>query len=1391
MFGAKDNVPHKNIYKRYVSGEHDRQFFNNEAEKEGHIKLRPLSGQFDVVQRTTAHRSVEFLRSAFQKSSFFGGFDSVLFGNVITALYKHEDTNKLCAISITKYGTNVYENIMLEKSSRFWPACENLDPEHRSSNVRRALAITNLKNFNKLWNNKGSLTFVMPWDETNAGALASKMTIINHIPSTDIGDLILTFDLVQGLSMSNLVVDVIYDNDSDDKKIVEDNNTLVTILGKQMEQLFDPLLEYSPQALDYVYVPSTRNPATQTPEVENIIKELVEVQSRYTMDMVAVLQDFIIPLRVHILSDPNSVSIGAMKVNAVFPPTIDEITRINCIFNNSLLLAAKLGYEEVFEVLSSFLPFFFKALVRHQANTRSFPSRFESFVEYNYSYAFGNKSINRLDFTPETVKNIIMDSVLELHKLKSIIEKLFHSLSQDLLPEAREHLQPKFDKIMGTIRAIINGDELTDSSKKRVLTPSGKILALFVSDWPQSLHFGWISRKVIAVHELKDIAATEDRFGNTNLLIIFSDYIVILEVHHDSGTDSKIPLPEILMNSLMNQVQLPPASILPKMRAIFWCDVQQVLTKSYQSPFGNCLTIMTYGQNRFRPVKSGHLPTSLSYAMLLSSDSLRACNKIMSHICKAQIMHKSTPFHLFQYESPSFTRFYCAHGFREYLNEVSKSVVSILLNIDKSTIHEVFETNPQILIVFSISFVDKKMIQVVGLNRDNNFKVEQQVAASELNAFFEDHLSKAMDALMHSSSFATVITKANESCISQMIESFPTLTSEQTVVSIHDSAPDPIPEAKQKSPSIRSEQPTENKSRRKSRASLSGLLGALRNKHDGSSFVSSARRSGAQKTIANSGIPRGKKPAFKSLYKIDPALEEASTATSVVSQDVDSCPREYLVERPGTSSMEVVPQPRVASRFTTTSSHYTSASKNLEDADITSAEEFLTNLLEEFEQTKSGYIISDELINVKDVDTEQGVSSYDEIPNKASFCSEQKNSEQTLPSEIEKAAIDLQLLVRKESSFFPSSKQQPVYRSLLTPSTPQLSEDGGTKNAIPQSIEYSKVPNKISPQKTFSKQTALPQLVETPTHEVRQEEPRHVESTDIVPELKSASVTSHQPSKILSPEIAARYSAYDLLPISIFDKDDDANWTALPRDSCSDLQAELSDAMTRLQNRAYSNTPKPQGPITMQPFIMTEASSDETSSTLEAITYVAESSNSSQGAPELEPESCVQEKADKPATQILDFDFVDDFCKDLERSFSVFGIDFGASDDILPSTIDESTNSHKLSFVSDHEAKKASHFEGMNPLSSSEEEEYYSSHDYNATVDRHFGKNSWDEDSDASPKSVPLSDITLFNESLWASKALDAEFDGVTAKHFDLDTPPESLASLEYLSDIFTGRVTL
>lgn len=746
-----------NVYKRYVSGEHDKHHFEQLLlpQNKNHIKLRPLSGQFDVAPNNHIMiRSTKEWLQVFPSAAFFSGYDPILFGYVVTVVYKNVSTSKISAVSITKFGCNVYENIILDSSSRFWPACDNLTPDHRTSNVRKALAISNLKNFNKLWNNRGIVEFTRPWDETNAGALASAMRLMDGYTPSELGERLLSLGLLQVLSIDSVLIDIIYDNVNGGERITAQNNALVSLLGTQMDQLFDPLLEYSPQTMDYAYTPpldtNSSDPLLRSHLINEIIKELLMVQTNYTMGLVDILQDLVIPLRVSLLSEAAiDTSPGSIRVNLVFPPTIDEIARINCILHNSLKAAQKYGYSEIFEVMANLLPYFYKAFVRHQANIRKFNQKLLKFLKNND--ILSDNLLNRKSYTAQQVESIISGSVFELPKIKLIVTRLYEAVvSEQENFDARDNnskLHHNYKVILETIDALGFNEEVAEQpAKKRIFTPSGRLLLELAKGWPEELSFGWGSRKVLAVYEVRPILSE-----GLELLVVFNDHILFLEVAEPSSGTAPLKLADVLMNSLINKVPLPKLSYNPDLKVKYWCNIDRLIVKSFDGVKGKSLSLTTYGGNSFK-LRDQVKPTfSLVYDFVDNTESATSCSKIMNSITKAQILHKATAFHLFKHSDDELNRFYCAHDKLEYQTENMKSAIVIMLNISKKEIDEIFGPNPQVGMVLVLSSLNDYTVHIFGYNRQRTYEVKEVVSVENLVDLIKDIVAKGMNSIFHSS----------------------------------------------------------------------------------------------------------------------------------------------------------------------------------------------------------------------------------------------------------------------------------------------------------------------------------------------------------------------------------------------------------------------------------------------------------------------------------------------------------------------------------------------------------------------------------------------------------------------------------------------------------------
>lgn len=273
-------------------------------------------------------------------------------------------------------------------SSRYYSACLNLPQSMASSLVRKALAIACLRTYANLdINLKTFLTesseeaLQFDWDETTAGALAASL-----IPATgkfpdQIGTAVIDSGILQPKFIRSVVIDIIY-QDLDTTN--DSNNELVYLFGNQLEHLFDPLSEYSPEPTEMLYSPPARQQALRPGDdkiVQSVCKELYSLQSHFTTDLLCFLQDYLIPLRVKALGG-ELPELTIRKLNMIFPPTIDEVVRVNNILYEALDAAINYGSYEVLKACGISIPYFYKACMRHEAATRNFTQ----IINENYDF---------------------------------------------------------------------------------------------------------------------------------------------------------------------------------------------------------------------------------------------------------------------------------------------------------------------------------------------------------------------------------------------------------------------------------------------------------------------------------------------------------------------------------------------------------------------------------------------------------------------------------------------------------------------------------------------------------------------------------------------------------------------------------------------------------------------------------------------------------------------------------------------------------------------------------------------------------------------------------------------------------------------------------------------
>ncbi|KAG7663327.1 BUD3 [[Candida] subhashii] len=765
------------VYSRYASREHDKEYFKQLNKQKNSndvqdITINQLNGTFDNYQpgkdksksknKAVCTKSVDQWLSIFPGATFFTAYDDILFEQIITIVYRNTETEKICTASLTKFGLSIYENMILDFSSRFWPSCENLLPKYKKSNVKRALAISNLKNSSKLLNHAGEIPQLPRWDEINAGTLANTMSLMKHKTPEEIGQELLNIGLLQDHQMTSTIMDVLYDNTSSTAttETITQNNKLVNLLGEQLDQVFDPLLEYSPESLIVSYTPPATSQETTIPSdtliIQSIIDELIQVQANYTIALVNILQDFIIPLRIAVLDSEH----GLTRINQFFPPTIDEITRINCILHNSLAKANKVSYVEVIKALGIIIPYFYKAFIRHEANLKNFGKKLNKFYEKNRLTIFENQKINKGRYNVRTMNSVITGSLLELPKLKLILTRLVATIEservglgvgEESISSENEIIMPYFQSSIEVIDAFGGATEEDHAIdiKQRVFTPTGKILTELATNWPAELQYGWLARKVVGIYELQNCKPSADSLFNIDVMIIFSDHLLIITItdpnyylHKDDKNDVKrLSVSDVLMHSLINEKPLPSLKSIPTMEVTCWSEINDVVITSYIGlNDADCIQVINTSLNGFKSLNNHSTKFTRNYLILNENNIQHHSHNIIKSLNKAKILHKSSPFHFFKSRSDELTIFHTAHDISVYEKEVSKSPFMLCLNMPMECPDVYFQQNPNLFLILQASFTFDQRLHITGYGPNHQKRINEVINCDDFSQYLKTTL---------------------------------------------------------------------------------------------------------------------------------------------------------------------------------------------------------------------------------------------------------------------------------------------------------------------------------------------------------------------------------------------------------------------------------------------------------------------------------------------------------------------------------------------------------------------------------------------------------------------------------------------------------------------------
>lgn len=622
----------------------------------------------DLQQFLSNAESNEWLNKRLANSTVYYNNDKLLWGPFLVIIYKDPDTKNISTLTIDKLGLTSFPQIDITKKSKYYPAIENLPKEEQSSNIKKTLAVCLLEKFSQL--NEDHIKAIAPqyplkfeYDQTYAGELASKCRLFTYLTPEKLGTKLTEAGFFSSnKSIKSTLLDVVYENN---EKFIDSNNKLVFHLGEQLEQLFNPITEYSPEQTEYNYKPPGNESVLEEdgPLTKAIINELLQFQSNFTFNLVEFLHKVLITLRVRVLNEEID-GLSTVKLNRLFPPTIDEVTRINCIFLDSLKAATPYGSLEILRACSLTIPYFYKAYTRHEAATKNFSKDIKLFLR-NFQDDLPEKDI----YSELKIETIIKGPQEKLIKLKLIIDRLYKS-KKNWISTTNENLAKKeYTNIMDVIDSFGKLDKPLSSYNTRVFTPSGKILTELAKGWPVELQYKWLKRRVVGVYDMIDTSKSNNR----NVLVIFSDYIVFLSIidfenYYTTDGAHKPLISDILMNSLINEVPLPPK--IPKLQVEKYSYIDKIFVSVFDEKF-----------LRIDAIKGDE---SFSVTCQLANPKTVTVTYISDLITKAKILEKDTAFHLFKAYENDIILYSTAHELEAYNNERIKSPFALFLNIEPS-----------------------------------------------------------------------------------------------------------------------------------------------------------------------------------------------------------------------------------------------------------------------------------------------------------------------------------------------------------------------------------------------------------------------------------------------------------------------------------------------------------------------------------------------------------------------------------------------------------------------------------------------------------------------------------------------------------------------------------
>ena len=732
---------------------------NRYSSQEDPILLRPFSNAARVGCQGLEEEVEDWIR-ALPKAAVFRGREDTFLGKIFIVVYKSR-YGKICTSSFTKFGIFFFDDLLLDSRSRFWSSCENLSPENRDSKVRRALAITCLKIFNQLFKNNG-LSVGIKADETTAGDIANKMDLVHEITPQEIGHRLLDLGLIQSSALTSFVADVIYDDVTNGSPDVANSmdTAILKFIGKKLDLRCDLFSIYSPDVIESTYeVPKEYNGTFlfRRTLVDLIVQELITVQSNSSSTLTRLLEKLILPLRSY-LRCLNSGDVSPI-VNTVFPPTIDEISRVSSILNDAIKKASNFGYREIFKALATLLPYYYEASVRHEASLKEFAPTLRTFFDLSYKRFLYDPKLNPESFTINEIDSTIIGSLLELLRLKLIIERLWKKIMEEKIDskcdiEGDLDLQETKSFFMQAVEIInafgINPPGL--GQRGRTFTPSGKMLTEVATNWPFELYYGWLTRRIVGIFELKNITSYKDNHF-FEILVVFSDLVLFLKIIEESfyqkceKHQETLSPSHMLLHSLVNRIPIG-SSTLPKMEVSCYAPVDDIGATTYCSKSIDTFEPKEYVRlitkkkegfytNCAYPVYCAH------YEVLTPQEPRRKkvqALQIIELINKAKLLSKHGWTQILHSETPNFSLLSGLQGVSTYAEESSKSPIVLGLGLGSDRMKE-FLTFPEVTAVMNIDFnQDKGDLHLSAYTKDREHRepfLEKNISSHDLTQYIK------------------------------------------------------------------------------------------------------------------------------------------------------------------------------------------------------------------------------------------------------------------------------------------------------------------------------------------------------------------------------------------------------------------------------------------------------------------------------------------------------------------------------------------------------------------------------------------------------------------------------------------------------------------------------